>query len=283
MYKWVLDRFNFLMLFLTISISAYILSNVAIIWINYALLSPSVEVIFPPSKKGSSLSHNLKYNYQEIITRNLFGGIVSPSIKSLVSAHPRLVDIPVVKSLEIRLKGIVWAPVSYLRAAIIEDKKTRKEDIYREGEEVKKGIFIKRIMKNQIVISVNGKDRRVLLEGTQRLSGNNRILSRVENVVIDRKLVMHAVSNLGEIVRDINLIPYSDKYGKGFKISYLRPSSLFAKVGLRRGDIILRINGNDVTNINKLLSLYDKLLQTKIVRLNIVRNGINSTIICRFR
>lgn len=59
----------------------------------------------------------------------------------------------------------------------------------------------------------------------------------------------------------------------GFKVFCIRPTSLYAKVGLRNGDVVVRINGYSITNPNEALALYGRLKDAKTFRLEIRRKG----------
>lgn len=59
----------------------------------------------------------------------------------------------------------------------------------------------------------------------------------------------------------------------GFKLFCIRPNSLYAKVGLKNGDVVVRINGLPITNPNEALAAYDKLRDAKTLRIELRRQG----------
>lgn len=59
----------------------------------------------------------------------------------------------------------------------------------------------------------------------------------------------------------------------GFKLFCIRPNSLYAKVGLKNGDVVVRINGFSITNPNEALAAYDKLRDAKTLRIELWRQG----------
>lgn len=59
----------------------------------------------------------------------------------------------------------------------------------------------------------------------------------------------------------------------GFKLFGIRPNSLYAKVGLKNGDVVVRINGFSITNPDEALAAYDKLRDAKTFRIEVRRQG----------
>lgn len=57
-----------------------------------------------------------------------------------------------------------------------------------------------------------------------------------------------ALSNLDQLYTQIRVVPNFDKDGKadGMKILTVKPGSVFSKLGLRRGDVLHRINGQEL-------------------------------------
>jgi type II secretory pathway component PulC len=59
----------------------------------------------------------------------------------------------------------------------------------------------------------------------------------------------------------------------GLKLYAVRPNSIYAKLGLRNGDTIQRINGLELTSLDKASDAYNKLSSAKSVELDIMRRG----------
>ncbi|MBI4237391.1 MAG: hypothetical protein HY696_03100 [Deltaproteobacteria bacterium] len=66
--------------------------------------------------------------------------------------------------------------------------------------------------------------------------------------VINRTELDAALGHLDQLYTEIRVVPNFNKEGKaeGVKILSIKPGSLFAKLGLRRGDVLSRINGQDL-------------------------------------
>src|SRR5690606_8464839 len=76
---------------------------------------------------------------------------------------------------------------------------------------------------------------------------------------IDKKVVDKVLENPMSVARGARIVP-SIKNGKanGFKLYAIRPSSVYAKIGLMNGDTIHSINGFDLTSPDKALEVYTK-------------------------
>jgi type II secretory pathway component PulC len=59
----------------------------------------------------------------------------------------------------------------------------------------------------------------------------------------------------------------------GFKLYAIRPSSVYARLGLMNGDTITAVNGEDVTTPDKALEVYTKVKSASELKLDITRRG----------
>ena len=77
---------------------------------------------------------------------------------------------------------------------------------------------------------------------------------------VERKLVNEFLQNAAMAGRGAKIVP-NMKGGKpnGFRLYAIRPYSIFAKLGIRNGDVIRAVNNQDITSPDKALELYTKL------------------------
>jgi general secretion pathway protein C len=99
------------------------------------------------------------------------------------------------------------------------------------------------------------------------------------NYEIDRALVDKLLSNPMAVARGARIVP-SVKNGKanGFKLYAIRPTSVYAKLGLSNGDTIHAVNGFDLTTPDKALEVYTKVKESTSLSINITRRGKPATI-----
>lgn len=91
---------------------------------------------------------------------------------------------------------------------------------------------------------------------------------------IDRQVVQKVLANPAAVARGARIVP-SIKNGKpnGFKLYAIRPSSVYAKVGLMNGDTIHAINGFELTTADKALEVYTKVRSASNITVNATRRG----------
>jgi len=91
---------------------------------------------------------------------------------------------------------------------------------------------------------------------------------------IDKKVVDKILENPMSVARGARIVP-SIKNGKanGFKLYAIRPSSVYAKIGLMNGDTIHSINGFDLTSPDKALEVYTKVRSASSLSVTATRRG----------
>lgn len=95
--------------------------------------------------------------------------------------------------------------------------------------------------------------------------------------LIDRSEVDNALNNLAQLYTEIRAVPYF-KGGKsqGMRILQIKPGSIFSKLGMKKGDILTRINGIDL-DIKKGFGIFEQLRDQKQFNLDLIRGGITQT------
>lgn len=91
---------------------------------------------------------------------------------------------------------------------------------------------------------------------------------------ISAKLIDVLLANPMAISKGARVVP-AVKDGKpdGFKLYAIRPSSIFAKLGLANGDTLRAINGLELTSADKALEVYTKLRESKTLTVSLTRRG----------
>jgi general secretion pathway protein C len=220
-------------------------------------------------------------DYAIITERNLFGG----SSQGLSEAQAEKIDIdemPVaVKSLGLKLVGTVVASESEDSSAIIEDLSTRKQEVYREGDEVK-NTLIKRILRHNVVINTGGRDE-VLSMAPEESTGKSAPPARptrgrptppsaTSSIQLDREELESQMADLNELMQQVRIRPFMEgRNPAGFLVSNIKPGSLFSKMGLRNGDVIQGVNGATIATPDQAIELYESLMEGGVIDLDIKR------------
>ena len=97
---------------------------------------------------------------------------------------------------------------------------------------------------------------------------------------IDRGMLNEQLQDLAKLGREARVIPNYDKESgtyKGFKLIGVRPNSLYRAIGIRSGDVIKQINGEELNSPGKALELFTKLQTSSSIMLDIDRRGKSET------
>lgn len=221
--------------------------------------------------------------YKPIIERNLF-----KTRKGAV--QPKAVDINVGSleptTLKLKLLGTVTGTQGSAYA-VIQDEKDRQQNLFRVGDAIQDAI-LKAILREKVVLRVNGKDEILEIEkirsgsGRRRSSrssretrtGSSRNVPKTQRINLKRSLLDEAIANVGDLMKDVNIQPhFEDGRPAGLRLSRIKRQSIFRKMGLRRGDIIVGVDGQRIESVDDALALYDSLTSASNVKLEIKRKG----------
>jgi general secretion pathway protein C len=101
---------------------------------------------------------------------------------------------------------------------------------------------------------------------------------------IDRSLVEKVTENPAMVARGARVVP-SIKQGKtvGIKLYAIRPSSVYAKIGLMNGDTIHSINNFELNSLQKGLEIYTKVREANNLSVSVTRRGKPLTLTYRIK
>ena len=146
---------------------------------------------------------------------------------------------------------------------------------------------------NFAMFSKDGKNYKVMLAKKGKSSSSTSSITPIENTdkvkeqktlgevvnegntkIIDRSLLEHYAENMDDIYKNIGISEIKDgKNLKGFKINFVRRDSPFAKLGIRRNDVIKSINGQEIKSYNAAFGVYKNIKNVENLSLVIVRDN----------
>lgn len=95
---------------------------------------------------------------------------------------------------------------------------------------------------------------------------------------VDKREVEDAVQNLDKLYTQIRAVPnFSGGKVSGMKVLSVKSGSIFAKLGLRRGDVLQKINGMEL-DVRKGFEIFNKLKEESSIRLDLIRQGQPTTL-----
>ena len=127
--------------------------------------------------------------------------------------------------------------------AIIKDKSVGSQGLYRLGQAIRGGT-IAEILREKVVIVIG--DRRFVL-AAQDHEGQEPV-EKQGAIGIATGDIREALDHMEQALAQIDFQPYSTDGGKGLEITSVAPGSIFDRFGLRRGDIIQRVNNVPIEN-----------------------------------
>jgi general secretion pathway protein C len=94
---------------------------------------------------------------------------------------------------------------------------------------------------------------------------------------IDQTEIDNAMQNMDQLFTQIRAVPnFKDGKVSGMRILSVQPGSIFAKLGLKRGDVLERINGLEL-DVKKGFEIFNQLKDQKSLTLDLLRSGQKQT------
>ena len=217
-------------------------------------------------------------DYQVINSRNLFGSVE----KAAESIKPEAIETLEPTSLKIALLGTV-AGNEQNAVAVIEEKKLRKQGLYRVGDSVE-GALIKMILRGKVILRVGDKDEILTMEEddfSKTGSGRERPGAAGEqtSIKVSRSDVEQSMQNINTLLSQVRIRPhFKNGEADGLSISRIRPNSIFTKLGLRNGDVVQAIDETPIQSPDDVLALYEKIKSGSNISIQINRRGKQQTI-----
>jgi len=276
------NNLKYIVLGVSIVISSICLGKTITNWLAFKLFPEPGLTLPNPQKPNFSANTSTKINpltlnYKSIIDRNLFGGEpYKPAIQKEEEQKPE--DLPLA-TLRLKLVGTIVDRDGDVSTAIIEDLTKREQGLYHVGDRIKNAL-IKKILRTYVIVNTGKRDE-ILSMHPEELKNKQKNSSRTTKgkIKIPRKMIETSMSNLANIMQDALIQPYI-KRGQiaGFKITKIKPNSIYTQLGLQNGDVLLDINKEKLDNPKKLLNLYERLKDKNKIKLKISRGGKEETL-----
>jgi len=240
-------------------------------------------------RAGNSRSANAQPDfpeYQAIVNRDLF----KTTETSEAEPETEAVELDKLKQTQLNLK--LWGTVTGTAEkayAVIEDKSKNRQGLYHKGDAIQNAT-IKMILRKKVVLRVNGEDEILIMEDEKDQSGrvNTAQSSRGreasayspgDRVSIDRNEINSALNNINQLMQQVRVRPHF-KNGKpnGLILTHIRNNSIFNELGLKSGDIVKGVNGQEIESVDDALKFYNNLKSSSSVQLQIERRGQEKSI-----
>ena len=224
--------------------------------------------------------------YAPILTGGLFGKAATGPLTPITNATAAAQAAPATAPAELMLLGT--AVGSFRETfALVRHMTKQEERVFRLGDMVFDAGRLAEVGKERAFIVINNKKVELLTPMTplpspqagQAASGNPHAVTAVASTgagsyVIDQRALNAALDNPAQAMSDARLLP-SQKDGKveGFKASEVKPNGVFSMIGIKNGDILLRLNDFPMDSPDKALQSFIALKGQNRLKLDIIRDG----------
>ena len=262
-----------LVLVALLTMSAYFLADTVDAMIGRSL-SAAPKYTSPVESGRAVLQprHELS-EYSSILERGLFGEGKGPS------SGPAAAE-----TTSYKLIGTVEGAA--FSGAVLED--STGQAFYRINQKLPDGSAIVKVMLDKVslkrsdgvIVNLEVEDATKIVplkaagagnEGVRKLSGGK--------FMVDQKEVLASTENMNQILTQARAVPYLEQ-GKtvGFKISEIVPGSIYEKIGLVNGDVIQKVNSQEVDDPAKFFQLYQGLRNERNISIDLIRSGQRQTL-----
>jgi len=269
-----------LVLVTLLTVSAYFLADTVDAMIGRSLEAAPVYTT-PLERDRTALQprHELS-EYSSILDRGLFGEGKSTSSSPAAA---------VAASVSYKLIGTIEG--EQFSGAVLED--SAGQAFYRINQKLPDGSVIVKVMRDKVSIRrSDGVTVAVEVVANTKIvmqnpgSGGGPGVKKLANgkFALDQQEVLASTENMSQILTQARALPYQEQ-GKtvGFKISEIVPGSIYDKIGLQNGDVIQRVNSQDVDDPSKFFQLYQGLKNERSISIDLLRGGQPQTMTYEIR
>ncbi len=267
---------------LLLALAAYSASSIVGTALAARLIPPpDVDISPPPAPLEIEPAKPANY-YAVIPKRDIFNS-AKPTPAPVVAEKPDAAPT--------QLKLKLWGTAVFDKGnsfSIIEDLGARKQGVYGINETVPGNATVKAISWDRVILSHNGRDEILELEEAKNTAGPHPAMaaapaapgaaSGIQQVsenefTVPKSEVDSALENMSQLFTQIRAVPHFEGgQSIGFRLFAIRRGSLFDRIGLKNGDIIRSINGNEMTDPSKAMALLQELREASNLDVDITRN-----------
>lgn len=235
--------------------------------------------------------------YRPIIERDLFRTKNVAAAQPAVQTQSQSLEALEETKLKLKLMGTVSGDLQ--RAyAVIEDGPKKEQNLYRIGDTIQHAT-LKMVLREKVVLTVAGKDEMLTMDEKPSASGRvspmptqesqtdesesmppeDMLMDRAQRVSLNRSMIDDALTDVAKLMTEITVTPHVEEgQSSGLAISNIKPNSIFRRMGLRNGDILVGIDGQEIRSVDDAMRFYESLRSSSELKVQINRRGQERTI-----
>jgi general secretion pathway protein C len=260
--------FYTLLLVAFLTVSAYFLADTVDAVIGRSL-DAAPRFTAPIERDRAALEPRRELSdYSSILERGLFGEGKGPS------------SGPAVESSAYRLIGTIEG--DSFSGAVLED--ASGQTFYRINQKLPDSSQIVKVQRDKITLRrADGSSTEIqVVDDTKIVNISRPAVNGASGVrklsegkwMVDQREVTASTENISQLLTQARALPYMEQ-GKtiGFRISEIVPGSLYEKIGIQNGDVIQKINSQDVDDPAKFFQMYQSLREERSITIDLIRGG----------
>jgi general secretion pathway protein C len=289
MPRWILP--------LNILLSLLIIGSLALITAD--LVSFKISSLYPRSAQNSAaqppptLATEDLQTFAPILEKGLFGKATQGKLTPIVQAPPAKANAAAPPPAAVGDLTLLGTAVGSFREtfALVLKGSTHEERVFRLGDTVFSAGPLVSVRKDVAEILVGGKKIKILTPNAvaaeaaakantpaQPAAGGLAAQTGAGNYVVDQRALNAALDNIGQAMTDARLLP-SVKDGKveGFRVTEVKPQGIFGTIGIKNGDVLLRMNDFPIDSPEKAIQSFASLKGQSRIKLDLIRDGQPTT------
>jgi general secretion pathway protein C len=251
-----------------LTLSAYLLADTVDAMIGRSLdVSAKVSRPMDQERPGIEPRRELS-DYSSILERGLFGEGKGPSGAPAAESYSTYTLIGTIEG-------------DSFSGAVLADA-TNQQAFYRHDQKLPDGSMLMKVKHDRVTlkrpdgstVELQVVDDTKIVNVAKAVPGNGVRKVGEGRFMVDQREIASSTENLNQVLTQARALPYMEA-GKtvGFRISEIVPGSIYEKIGLVNGDVVQRVNSQDVDDPGKFFQLYQGLKDEKRISIDLLRNG----------
>jgi general secretion pathway protein C len=273
---------------LTVLLCTWFLADLTSLLVgNYIPDAPPSRLV---SRGGLSQRPRTIDDYAAIMGRNLFNSKGLIPGEENQQGTPDLGGAPVRSTLPLNLIGTVILRDELKSIATIEDKTAQLVYPVRVDDTIPQKVKIVKIEPNEVIFVNIASGRREFIDLPQENENNPRISLGATGMKsasgpgieqlsptqfnIARTEVDKTLTNLNQVLTQARAVPnFENGLPAGYKLFQIVPGSIYDKLGLKNGDVLCGLNGENINDPGKAFEMLNALKTQSHLELCVKRDG----------
>jgi general secretion pathway protein C len=257
----------------------------------------TAQIVAQSSARESGAASKPVNHYNPIMDRDLFkiGKAAAPAKKPEIDP-----DTLAKTQLNLKLWGTVSGDTDRVYA-VIEDLQKREQNLYRVGDTIQNAT-VKIVMREKVVLNVEGRDEVLAMEEMAEGGSSSAMIASKgrsprtpqpmaepqptggdadqQNITLQRSMVEESFNDMNKLMTEIAITPnMEDGQPNGLSLNRISPNSIFRRMGLRNGDVLMGVNGEPIQSPEDAMRMYNSIKSSNEVQVQVKRRGQDRTII----